>query len=138
MVDVPELHKLLTNTKTRLKLRYGWEDDFVNSAVNEYHRFLLLHLKNPKTEIVPGKVVDKVWHDHILHTQSYMNFCEKMFGYYLHHHPDDASSKKSGIDLTLILYEKTFGHKAPSQYWSKELPPKKKEELSVQFGCSCK
>lgn len=112
------LHHNLENTKLRLKAEYGWDDDFINSAINEYDRFLQLHKRYPKGKLVPGNIVDKIWHDHILHTRNYFNFCKMEFGDYLHHNPRNLlSSEMDDINPTIELYTKEFGHRPPSKFW---------------------
>ncbi|QLH43881.1 MAG: hypothetical protein HWD59_15100 [Coxiellaceae bacterium] len=37
--------------------------------------------------MAPSRDIDEIWHAHILHTQDYTEFCEKLFGFYLHHCP---------------------------------------------------
>jgi len=63
----------------------------VDSALSEYKTHLLLCLINKihgsQNFIVPSEWADKIWHEHILDTRSYMDFCEKIFGGYLHHNP---------------------------------------------------
>lgn len=76
-MDPFQLHKILANTKLRLKREYDLTDDYVNMAINEYGRFLYLHTISK--QVVPGRVIDKVWHDHILHTKEYTEFCNKNF-----------------------------------------------------------
>jgi hypothetical protein len=127
MESASNLHKLLKNTKLRLKNEYGWDDEFVDTAVNEYWRFLYLNKTNPKKTLVPGKVVDKVWHDHILHTRDYIDFCTKYFGEYFHHDPRDQSSDKmNDMTGTLDLYRENFGHDAPRKFWLEEVKIKVK------------
>jgi hypothetical protein len=113
-----EIHRLMSNSKLRLEEEYGWEKEFVNGAVNEFIRFLELHIYYPNVTIVPGKVVDKVWHDFILHTKLYINFCETYFGEYMHHDPKDRTSN-AVMDMkpTIDLYEQHFGHEAPFDFW---------------------
>lgn len=48
-----EIHKLLSNTKLRLIQEHGWDDDFVNAAINEYIRFLELRISYPDKTILP-------------------------------------------------------------------------------------
>ena len=127
LLNFANLHHLLKNTKLRLKAEYGWDDDFINMAINEYGRFLILHKLQPKGKIVPGKVVDKVWHDHILHTREYIDFCKLEFGDFLHHDPKNQSSiETNDLIPTLELYEKSFGHPAPSKFWLEDIIVKTK------------
>lgn len=123
MDSLANLHSFLKNTKLRLKAEYGWDNDFVDAAINEYWRFIYLHKNNPKVTIVPGKVVDKVWHDHILHTREYIDYCTKELGEYFHHDPRDYSNKNSVNDPkpTVELYKKTFGHEPPAKFWTNEV-----------------
>lgn len=117
------LHKKLTNTKLRLKKEYPHDDQFIDGAINEYYRFLVLHLIFPNEKIIAGLIVDKVWHDHILHTKEYTEFCTEIFGYYLHHTPIDLSNKgiehiqSKHLELTQQRYKTLFGHNPPSKYW---------------------
>ncbi|WP_026069620.1 glycine-rich domain-containing protein [Legionella tunisiensis] len=38
----------------------------------------------------PLLMMDKMWHNFILHTQDYVNFCEHYFNDYFHHHVEPA------------------------------------------------
>lgn len=44
---------------------------------------------------MPSQVADDLWHDFILFTRNYRNFCTKAFGRYLHHTPVEAMSSPS-------------------------------------------
>ena len=41
---------------------------------------------------MPSRAVDEAWHEFILDSVSYTRFCERAFGEYLHHTPDEAMS----------------------------------------------
>lgn len=41
---------------------------------------------------MPSKSVDAAWHEFILYTRDYIYFCQRAFGMYLHHTPNDAPS----------------------------------------------
>lgn len=56
-------------------------------AIDEYRRMLTLVQKYPTNPIVPSKLVDLVWHEHILDTKQYKADCLRLFGYYLDHSP---------------------------------------------------
>jgi hypothetical protein len=53
---------------------------------------------------MPSQVVDDLWHEFILFTRNYENFCRKAFGRYLHHTPVEAMASPrvatSGIRRT--------------------------------------
>ena len=47
---------------------------------------------NPRTKLgMPSKAVDSAWHEFILLTQNYADFCDKAFGKFLHHTPHHGS-----------------------------------------------
>jgi hypothetical protein len=48
---------------------------------------------------MPSRTVDEAWHQMILMTREYHAFCDKAFGYYLHHMPDGAMSTAMGDAL---------------------------------------
>jgi hypothetical protein len=82
----------------RLKMREAYpslSDDQI-SAVFEGLRqwFLLLHA-HPRTKFgMPSKAVDSAWHAFILMTRQYQAFCEKAFGRYVHHEPNEPGTER--------------------------------------------
>lgn len=96
----------------------GWTVEQVNDAEIEYKRYLHLtrHFPYPKFSIVPNKIMDTVWHYHILDTKAYHRDCEKTFGHYLHHYPyfglrgeDDAKNLRTQFEKTKEYYLQSFG-----------------------------
>jgi hypothetical protein len=65
-----------------------WDVNRVDRVELEYRAFLQI-LKESGTHglIAPTNEVDIFWHHHILDTEKYINDCQKIFGYYLHHYP---------------------------------------------------
>jgi hypothetical protein len=53
--------------------------------------------------VVPSKEVDDAWHDFILDTRQYVEYCELKFGRYIHHCPQDIANSE-----TLVLSEKSL------------------------------
>jgi hypothetical protein len=108
-------------TMVRLKLRDseegpGWSEEEADAAEQEYRRFLALKLAYPDREIVPNKIVDQFWHQHILDTRQYAEDCDQVFGQFLHHFPyfgmrdeADAQDLKSAFEETCRLYRQHFG-----------------------------
>ena len=118
----------------RLAHEQGWSQEFAAQAIEEYRRFLLLFAldaaerpasceASPAVRIVPSAVVDKVWHLHLLYTQSYWeDLCRYLLGRPLHHLPADGSGGEetalaSVYADTLAAYRRTFGHPAPAAVW---------------------
>lgn len=60
----------------------------------ETKKFLYLCATNKDVNYAPSLEVDEMWHEFILNTKSYFDFCEKAGGY-LHHIPSDKSEIES-------------------------------------------
>lgn len=51
-------------------------------------QFFLAHLKSGRRYVsMPSQVVDDLWHEYILYTRNYEEFCRRAFGRFLHHTP---------------------------------------------------
>lgn len=51
-------------------------------------QFFLAHLKSGRRFVsMPSQVVDDLWHEFILYTKNYDDFCRRAFGRFLHHTP---------------------------------------------------
>jgi hypothetical protein len=57
---------------------------------------------------MPSKIVDIAWHEFILRTREYTNFCQSAFGAYLHHTPDSTMkvAATSLLPATLEIVER--------------------------------
>lgn len=93
----------------------AWTPAQCEDAEIEYKRYLHLCLLFGKG-IVPNKIMDSMWHFHILDTRAYHRDCESVFGFYLHHFPyfgmrgdEDARNLKESFQSTQSLYQSTFG-----------------------------
>jgi len=93
----------------------SWTFEQCESAEIEYKRFLHLCLKYG-IGIVPNKIMDTVWHYHILDTRAYSNDCQNVFGHILHHFPyfgmggeQDAQNLIKEFHTTKDKYFETFG-----------------------------
>lgn len=95
----------------------------VNLMAAEYRKFLALHLAHPGADIVPCKLVDEIWHQHILDTRAYADDCQALFGEFLHHYPyfgmngpDDARALNDAYVSTIACYRAAFGE-PPANTW---------------------
>lgn len=71
----------------------------VFKALKDYFR--ICHQAKNKMVAMPSQVVDVAWHEFILYTRAYENFCKKGLGRFLHHTPTEAmkspTSAQEGI-----------------------------------------
>lgn len=104
-------HKLLDP-----KEGIGLTDAELELAMSEYRKFLALHYFYPDEPLVPSRLMDQVWHAHILDTQRYGEDCFRIFGHMLHHDPymgiDGPGSERelnALFERTRAIYERHFG-----------------------------
>lgn len=73
--------------------------DQLKSMESDYRVFLAQASQLPGQALSPSKLVDKVWHSHILFTEKYAKDCKTYAGRFLHHHPlnaDGIQGEKAG------------------------------------------
>jgi len=57
-------------------------------VANGLRQFFLAHLKSGRRYVsMPSQAADELWHEFILHTRQYDEFCRQAFGRFLHHTP---------------------------------------------------
>jgi len=69
---------------------------------------------------MPSRAVDEAWHEFILDTFTYTSFCEKAFGDYLHHTPDEAMATSMNVALadTIRAWDRSAaGQQRESVIW---------------------
>ncbi len=61
----------------------------LDAVVDAYVSYMTLRLRmrDSSKKLGPSKLVDLVWHVHILDTVSYAAFCDRCFGGFVHHDP---------------------------------------------------
>jgi len=94
---------------------YGWSEEDVKLMEDYYKKWLSIHACYRDLAIAPSEKLDEYWHMHILDTKKYMEDCQLMFGYYLHHYPyfgleGDKENLNSGFETTRKLFKHHFGH----------------------------
>ena len=94
----------------------GFTPQMLARAEMDYRRFLHLHILYPGMELVPTKMIDEVWHQHILDTRAYSGDCERIFGHFLHHYPyfgmngeEDKQNLESSFEKTQNVWIEEFG-----------------------------
>lgn len=84
--------------------------------VGLYRCFLKVCVLHPEAPIVPSKVIDEVWHAHLLDTAKYRADCDVVFGYFLDHFPyaglrgdEDRAAWLEDFANTRRLFLEDFG-----------------------------
>jgi hypothetical protein len=105
----------------KLKLRepeegVAWTSEQCESAEVEYKRFLHLNRVHRDSAVVPNKIMDTMWHFHILDTRRYVTDTARLFGGYFHHYPyfgmrgeEDAQNLARAFQQTQERYATAFG-----------------------------
>lgn len=98
------------------------DEAMARAAVEEYRRMLQLIQRFPERPVVPSKLVDLVWHEHILDTARYKRDCLRMFGRYVHHNPSfGGEEEKAELEAQqgemFRLYQETFHELPPVAVW---------------------
>lgn len=70
-----------------------------------------LAARHPKARLaMPSVIVDDLWHEFVLHTREYAEFCEAGLGRFLHHVPESAmtatgaaANRSGGLQVTFQL-----------------------------------
>lgn len=122
------LNDLLDLSNVRMKLADceegpGLEWDEIDLMESEYRKFLALQMLYVGADIVPCKIVDEMWHRHILDTAAYREDCQAIFGHFLDHFPyfgmrgeEDAQALRDAYADTLERYRDAFGE-PPRDTW---------------------
>ncbi len=63
----------------------------ISRALRDFFAAYLLGAGKPVS--MPSQAADELWHEFILHTRNYEQFCHKAFGRFLHHTPAVALSR---------------------------------------------
>jgi hypothetical protein len=78
----------------------------VETAMRQWFRLAARH---PRTTLsMPSLVADHMWHELVLHTRDYAEFCEAAFGRFLHHTPEPAMNAKAATDNRSTDLARTF------------------------------
>ena len=69
-------------------------------------------VKTGESLSIPTKIVDLIWHAHILHTKDYIAFCNHVAGGYIHHTPYPYTEAKFNSNMIKVsdLSTEIFGN----------------------------
>jgi len=111
--------QLLTHyPELRQKIEKAALPPFKDAAkgLEETIKFLALASEVRALACTPSSRVDLVWHEFILFTRLYAEFCLQNFGKFIHHDPAKIGASCSlQYEQTLDLYSKRYG--PPDAFW---------------------
>lgn len=105
---------------TRLANENFWTKEFTDQAIFEYKKFMYLAATSDFM-VSPSEIIDNVWHQHLIFTQSYQDFCN-IIGKQIQHIPsthnrEEFEKFKQAKERTIKFYERDFG-KQPKNIWT--------------------
>lgn len=99
----------LTAVMAKVVAEHDMDATMATTAETLYRQFLTLKADNMAATIVPPRLADLVWHEHITHTRNYMADCQAVFGEYLHHTPGLEGSEAFYASVSAPLWQTGFG-----------------------------
>lgn len=87
-----------------------WSDHYKRQVIKEYEKFL--YMKSQNDSVSPSNDIDLVWHQHILNTKHYRQYCYDNFGFFVDHDPTDAfdqEARKRRLQSAIDNFRKSFG-----------------------------
>lgn len=106
----------------KLARKLGWTQPFARGAIEEYRKFVYLGV-TAEFSVTPPRVIDQVWHEHLLFSKAYREFCRDVLQQDFDHHPELVPSDEQvaqyqrQYDDTLALYETEFNVAPPAAFW---------------------
>lgn len=107
----------LGSARERYRRRHGVDEERARKAEREFRRFATLRVLEPEAVLAPSDFVDEFWHEFVLDTRSYREFCEAVFGKFWEHNPKISSQEALPLYRdTLTAYRRCFGEPDPDAW----------------------
>lgn len=108
----------------RIMKNYDRSQEYAEGIVREAKRMLFLRWES-NHHICPSVEIDDAWHEMILFTRWYAEFCEYIGGF-VHHNPEPVAPPAQGTneegvllyDETMENYRKIFGEEPDKRFWT--------------------
>ncbi|MEP1555057.1 hypothetical protein [Paraglaciecola sp.] len=126
---------------------YGIEKDQATIIFNSTKKWIWLcyyrRKVNAEQNLVidsPLVIIDEMWHNFVLFTKGYSEFCKRFFGHYMHHAPTSSAMQKEAMETFRSLspdaiqeklieqkrwqYEFVYDHLGKDEFllWYKQYP----------------
>jgi hypothetical protein len=107
----------LDDVVRRFALEHDAPVEVARELEQELKRFLVMCALSPDKSYGMAGPVDGLWHDFIVDTRRYSQFCDEVAGYYIHHIPGASEESSSGYVSMLHDYEALFQETPPVHIW---------------------
>lgn len=108
----------LREVRKRYMERYHKDEKTALLAESEFCKFATLHILEPDLILAPSGFVDEFWHEYVLDTKGYRQFCKEVFGSFWEHDPKvTAEEAMPFYQKTLDAYERYFDEKPNVSAW---------------------
>lgn len=97
-------------------------DRYLEEGINNLKRYYVVALLDPTNRHAVSAYVDPFWHVHVLFTREYADFCESIYGQFVHHTPLIREDKKMVshvrdlYNYTVDVYEDIF-YEVDKNWW---------------------
>ncbi len=89
--------------------------ELIDAAITEFKKYMALIGLGNRRLAMTSKEVDVVWHELILFTREYQEFCYSAFGEFIHHAPVTSRDPlvAGGVERFVDAYSRVFGELHP-------------------------
>ncbi|HEX7724814.1 MAG TPA: hypothetical protein VF438_03720 [Candidatus Paceibacterota bacterium] len=97
--------------------KLGWSEEEATLGFEDVKRFLYLCGVHRGRTFIPSQRIDEVWHNFILFTEEYQQFCYGHFGRFIHHRPHRKDDPKPCTDMAVVTLRaatEVFGALSPN------------------------
>jgi hypothetical protein len=107
---------------SKIAKKHDWDTDYAIKVIVEYKKFIYLGIVSD-FQVTPSKFIDVVWHEHILFSKGYREFCSEIINYTFDHSPelmpiqDQTGEFSAQYADTIKLYITEFGTEPPEDIW---------------------
>lgn len=107
---------------SKIARKLQWDRRYALRAIEEYRKFVYLGI-TADFFVTPPKVIDQVWHEHLLFSRGYREFCRDVLRHDFDHNPEllpsteQTSLYEAQFEATLELYHREFNRQPPPEIW---------------------
>lgn len=114
--EIPaELRNVLID---RLVREDNVESEVAPVVLNNTLLFLRALAEHADVVLTPSKLVDKAWHQFILHTREYSEYCDRSAGRFIHHEPTAPGQETVGSALSTFKFLDKEGYEPDPVAWN--------------------